>query len=356
MIVEGIAADTGEILSIWPRGIELPGRVSRVGLELPDNLSFDDWSSLGSTLKSVEGSIMWWLGDWARYGQRYGEKYTEVAKATGYDYGTIANAKSIADRIEFSRRRENLSWSHHAEIAGLLPEEADQLLDEAEAEGLSRNELRRRVSQKKAARTIAASTPGDDTCTVADLFRLAQQIRAGERPPYGSIYADPPWQYDNQATRAATGNHYQGMSVDELCALPIPMLVADNAHLHMWTTNGFLFECPKIFDAWGFEFRTSFVWVKPQIGIGNYWRNSHEIMLTGVRGDAKRFNDHSMPSWLECARGPHSEKPEQVRALIERASPGPYLELFGRKAVNGWAVWGNQIERSILTHDVKEVA
>ncbi len=79
-------------------------------------------------------------------------------------------------------------------------------------------------------------------------------------------------------------------------------------------------------------------------------------MLTGVRGDAKRFNDHSMPSWLECGRGEHSEKPEQVRALIERASPGPYLELFGRKAVERWAVWGNQIERSMFTQHIKEVA
>lgn len=329
----------------------MPGRVTVTGLELPDGLSFGDWSSIGSTLKSVEHSVMWWIGDWARYGKRYGEKYDSAIKATGYDYGTIANAKSVAARIEFSRRRENLSWSHHQEVASLGPDEADGLLDKAETDGWSQRELRRQVSQIKAARGINAAEPGDDTCTVADLFRLAQQ---GKK--YGTIYADPPWQYDNQATRACTGKHYDGMSVDELCALPIPMLAADDAHLHLWTTNGFLFECPKIFAAWGFEFRSSFIWVKPKIGIGNYWRNSHEFLLTAVRGDAKRFNDHSIPSWLECDRGPHSEKPEQARRFIERASPGPYLELFGRHAVNGWAVWGNQIERSLLTQNVREVA
>lgn len=190
-----------------------------------------------------------------------------------------------------------------------------------------------------------------ETCTVGALESLVHQGRR-----YGTVYADPPWQYDNQSTRAATSKHYGGMGVEELCALPVQKLAAESSHLHLWTTNAFLFECPKIFAAWGFEFKTSFAWVKTQIGIGNYWRNAHELLLTGVRGDAKRFNDHSMSSWVECARGPHSEKPEQVRALIQRASPGPYLELFGRKAVNGWTVWGNQIERSLFTYDVKEVA
>jgi N6-adenosine-specific RNA methylase IME4 len=81
------------------------------------------------------------------------------------------------------------------------------------------------------------------------------------------------------------------------------------------------------------------------MGIGNYWRNSHEIMLTAVRGDAKRFNDHSMMSWIQFDRAEHSSKPAPVRSLLTRASPGPYLELFARTEVPGWTVWGNQIER-----------
>src|SRR5262249_23575114 len=144
---------------------------------------------------------------------------------------------------------------------------------------------------------------------------------------FGTIYADPPWLYSNQGTRAATSRHYSGLTVEELCALPVGKLAAPDAHLHLWTTNGFLFEAPKLFAAWGFEFRSSFVWVKPQIGIGNYWRNSHEFLLTAVRGDAKSFRNRNLRSWLECRRGPHSAKPEAVRALVERASPGPRLEL-----------------------------
>lgn len=185
------------------------------------------------------------------------------------------------------------------------------------------------------------------------VFDLNALVARGEK--FGCIYSDPPWQYDNQGTRAATGNHYGGMTVDELCALPIKELAADDAHLHLWTVNAFLFECPRIFAAWGFEFRSSFIWTKTDIGIGNYWRNSHEFLLTAIRGDARRFNDHSLKSWLECKRGRHSAKPEQVRTMIEKASPGPYLEMFGRSGVKGWTVWGNQMEGNLLDYQMEKI-
>jgi N6-adenosine-specific RNA methylase IME4 len=183
----------------------------------------------------------------------------------------------------------------------------------------------------------------------SDLVALAKSGRT-----FGTIYADPPWLYDNQATRAAMGDHYRGLTVEAICALPVGSLAAPDAHLHLWTTNAFLFDAPKIFAAWGFEFRSSFVWVKPQMGIGNYWRNSHELLLTAIRGDAKRFHDKNLMSWAAFRRGRHSAKPEKVRHFIERASPGPYLELFGRREVKGWIVWGDQIVNSLF--DQGEVA
>jgi N6-adenosine-specific RNA methylase IME4 len=175
---------------------------------------------------------------------------------------------------------------------------------------------------------------------------LGQLVANGEK--FGTIYADPPWRYQNQGTRASTGNHYAGdMSVDEICAMPIPEICAEKCHLHLWTTNAFLFECPKILEAWGFTFKSSFVWVKPQMGIGNYWRNSHEIMLLAVKGGQTALSKSEM-SWLECRRGEHSAKPDAVRDRIERLSPGPFLELFGRKKVSGWTVFGNQIIEELL--------
>ena len=319
---------------------------ARRRLVLPEDMPLAEWRAVGRRLAAAERSVMWWIGDWWAFGEaRYGARKALVTAPDwdGPRFGTIANAARVARCFTTSRRHEVLTFQHHAEVAALPAEEADALLDKAEAEGWSTRALRAEVSKRRNANAIAAPVASADTCTTTDLHALAT---TGRR--FGCIYADPPWLYDNQGTRAATSNHYGGMTVDELCALPVRELAADDGHLHLWTTNAFLFECPRIFAAWGFEFRSSFVWVKPQMGIGNYWRNSHEILLTAIRGDAKRFNDHSMKSWLECDRGAHSAKPEQVRAMLERASPGPRLELFGRQVADGWTVWGNQIERGLF--------
>ena len=294
-----------------------------------------------------------WIGDWWAFG---GNVYGDRAKASaqgmfGRAFQTCANAASVARSFETSRRREVLSFTHHAEVAGLPPETADRLLDGAEREGWSKAELRQQVGRVRNAERIGADNPSEETGRLSDLYA---GIERGLK--FGAIYADPPWIYDNQGTRAATGNHYSGLTVDELCALPIRDLAADDAHLHLWTTNAFLFDCEKIFDAWGFEFRSSFVWVKPQMGIGNYWRNSHEFMLTAIRGNAKRFNDRSLMSWLQCDRGAHSSKPDQVRSYIERASPGPYLELFARREYPRWSAWGNQITSTLFDSVRQEVA
>ena len=184
---------------------------------------------------------------------------------------------------------------------------------------------------------------------VADTTRkqIVMDFDALDGMKFGCIYADPPWRYSNQGTRAATNNHYQTMTVEDIAALPVESIAADKAHLHMWVTNAFIEEAFKIIRSWGFEFKSTFVWVKPQMGIGNYWRNSHEIMLLAVRGGLTAQSKSEM-SWLECGRGKHSAKPDEVRHRIERLSPGPYLELFGRRGVSGWTVMGNQVADELV--------
>ena len=83
------------------------------------------------------------------------------------------------------------------------------------------------------------------------------------------------------------------------------------------------------------------------MGIGNYWRNSHEIMLLAVKGGQTAISKSEM-SWLESNRGSHSSKPEKVRDSIMRLSPGPFLELFGRRSIPGWAVFGNQVIEELI--------
>ena len=189
----------------------------------------------------------------------------------------------------------------------------------------------------------------DEACTVADLHRL---VAVGRN--FGTIYADPPWAYGNQSTRASTDNHYETVSVDWLCDpanMPIGALAAEKSHLHLWTTNAFLFDAKRIIEAWDFEYKSCFVWVKPQMGLGNYWRVSHEFLLLGTRGGLT-FDVHDEMSWASLKRGTHSRKPDLVRKKVERVSPPLRLELFGREAIHGWTVWGDQIHRNLMTLEI----
>jgi len=183
---------------------------------------------------------------------------------------------------------------------------------------------------------VVRNAVGVDDCVLTDdLSTLAGQ-------KFGTIYADPPWAYGNQGTRASTGNHYGTMSIAEICNMPIKELTADAAHLHLWTTNSFLRESFDVIDAWGFEYKSCAVWVKPQMGIGNYVRVSHEFLMIAVKGDCKSFKKKNVLSWFELPRGKHSAKPDYWRRVIEENSPGPRLELFGREQVPGWTIFGNQ--------------
>jgi N6-adenosine-specific RNA methylase IME4 len=166
---------------------------------------------------------------------------------------------------------------------------------------------------------------------------------------FSTIYADPPWPYSNTAARGAAENHYRTLTLEAICAEPVKELVADAAHLHLWTTNAFLREAFDVIRAWGFHYKSCLVWIKPQLGMGNYWRVSHEYLLLGVRGNLP-FQIRTVRSWQLARRTIHSRKPFLFRGLIEQVSPGPYLELYGREEQpnTGWTVYGNQVERKLF--------
>ncbi len=166
---------------------------------------------------------------------------------------------------------------------------------------------------------------------------------------FRTVLADPPWRYRNTASRAAAENHYCTMDVRDICSEPVQSLVDQSAHLHLWTTNAFLEQAFTVMRSWGFEFKSCLVWVKPTIGMGNYWRVSHEFLLFGIGGHL-RFRRNDLPSWVQAPRTRHSKKPFIFRELIESVSPGPYLELYGREEQHGadWTVYGNQVERRLF--------
>jgi len=220
-----------------------------------------------------------------------------------------------------------------------------RLLDEMREllEGDTLSAVLRLDANDRADRLRAGATNGHhDTCRTSCLQQLVDENRK-----FGTIYADPPWHYTNAASRGAAENHYETMTTDAIAALPVAQLAADEAHLHLWTTNAFLFEAEQVIKAWGFTYKSCLIWIKPQIGNGNYWRVSHEFLLLGVRGNLT-FPDRTQQSWLFADRGRHSAKPNVFRKLIEQVSPAPRLELFARTQSEGWATWGDQIQRSLF--------
>lgn len=202
-------------------------------------------------------------------------------------------------------------------------------------------------SWREVTRSLKADKDADDNLPVEP-----QPVPDGK---YSTFVADPPWQYGNTSTRGAAENHYPTMSIDELCALDIVRdTAADESHLYLWSTAGHLPEAFKVMEAWGFEYKTYLVWVKPQMGMGNYFRVSTELVLFGIRG-GMRTQRRDVKNYFEAKRAKHSAKPTLFHDIVASSSPGPYLELFSRCSADqmltgcqcskcrlGWDVWGNQ--------------
>ena len=163
---------------------------------------------------------------------------------------------------------------------------------------------------------------------------------------YNVIYADPPWKYDfGFDIYGAADRHYHTMTIQELCDLPIPALVEDNAVLFLWVTSPKLFDAQKIIQAWGFDYKTSFVWDKVKHVMGHYNSVRHEFLLVCVKGSFPKQSNTLHDSVIEIERSDeHSEKPDYFRQLIEDMYPkSKKIELFARQCSEGWDSWGNEL-------------
>ena len=166
-------------------------------------------------------------------------------------------------------------------------------------------------------------------------------------PPGGfaTILVDPPWPLQGGE------KHYRTMSLARIKALPVGALAARDAHLWLWTTNALLPKAYEVAEAWGFTVRSPLTWVKFRLGLGGRYqlRNATEQLLFCTRGRAP-LGSRSQPTWFNAPVTEHSRKPAEQFAIIERVSPGPYLELFARRRPESnqpWAVWGDQVASDI---------
>lgn len=187
---------------------------------------------------------------------------------------------------------------------------------------------------------------------------------------YRTLVVDPPWQYrdllgyhpgDNfggrgagrrGATKFYTGAkaktprssaaNYDTMTLEQLRRLPLSEWAEVDAHLYLWVTNAFMETAHDLARAWGFQQKTILTWCKPQIGMGNYFRNTTEHVLFCVRGKLKVLR-HDVPTHFIADRSHHSEKPAAFYDIVESMSPGPYLDVFARKLRFNWTAWGNEV-------------
>lgn len=308
-------------------------------LLLPNDLAYEEWQEIGRRLNLVTSASLWWWGDWVNYGEKRYEhgRYEEALTSSEYEYETLANASQVAREFEFGRRRPNLSWSHHQEVAPLSEAEQDRWLDEASAKGWSRNKLRQQLKQNRLAARHAAIPVGQGVFDV--------------------IYADPPWRYEfEESDSREVENQYPTMSLEEIKAYPNDPATPedqrvfpapDDALLFMWTTSPKLEESLQVVASWGFAYRTCMVWDKERIGMGYYARQQHELLLICKRGDPPIPLPESRPPSVirERRDEQHSRKPDKFYELIEAMWPNARrAEFFLRGEPRpGWNGYGNEV-------------
>jgi N6-adenosine-specific RNA methylase IME4 len=174
---------------------------------------------------------------------------------------------------------------------------------------------------------------------------------------FGTILADPPWQFQNRTGKMAPEHRrlarYGTLELPDILALPVAHLASEKSHLYLWVPNALLPEGLQVMKAWGFEYKSNIVWHKIRKdggpdgrGVGFYFRNTTELVLFGVRGKDVRTlaPGRRQVNIIKTMKREHSRKPDELFPIVEACSWGPRLELFARGPRPGWTVWGDQAE------------
>ena len=225
------------------------------------------------------------------------------------------------------------------------PDELDALVK------LPKAKQRELIGRAKGGHKVSAKTTlkqvkrEEREAELAKRTELASQAIGHRR--YGVLYADPPWRFEPYSRETglnrAADNHYPTMTLDEIKRLQVP--AAKDCVLFLWATAPMLCEALEVLRAWGFAYKSHCIWAKPRKGTGFWFRNAHELLLVGTRGNvAAPAPGHQPLSVIEAAATRHSKKPEAFAEMIERLFPRTgKLEMFARQSRLGWHAWGNEV-------------
>jgi N6-adenosine-specific RNA methylase IME4 len=308
-------------------------------------MTLGEWKSLGLPLGRTERKLMFAIGDWWLAGAEFGygvrKQIVNSAGWRGPTYDSCRVAGTVAARFPTKLRRLNIGFVHHQAVRALPNELALPLLDQAIHEGWNQNKMRIEVARVRNARPLDG---GDIVDNLQALIDEGRQFRA--------ILADPPWRMsETLGKRGAIDTYYPSLELDAIKRLPVADVADPGCFLFLWCSAIFLPAALHVMEAWGFSYTTNMIWDKDHgFGNGYYFRMRHELLLLGRGPTAPRhFDDCSISSVLRAQRTAHSEKPPIVHSIVERATAGPYLEMFGRRRVEGWTVLGNQLPQSFST-------
>lgn len=264
----------------------------------------------------------------------------EAAELMGISRRSVQHARRVNDSgvpsLIGAVERGEIKVSTAADLADLTPDEQERVVARGPAEILAvsrqlrslESDKRRRQREHMIAEACRRNAPLD-----------------GSLGTFGLIYADPPWTYENMGSESRrVDRHYPVMETEAICALPVQERCADHAVLFLWATAPLLVEALEVLAAWGFQYRSDLVWDKERAGMGHYLRVQHELLLIGIRGRPPTPAYAARPpSVIRSVRRAHSQKPDEAYEIIERMYPElPKLELFARRARDGWASWGNE--------------
>lgn len=244
----------------------------------------------------------------------------EVIEETGLDIKQVERFEALAANPEFVEEAKSEARENDTIVT------RSSVLEKAKIKKRKEKEAKREEQRQENAEKIET---------------LATPLEA--QGLFQTIVIDPPWDWGDEGDINQFGRakpDYHTMPIEEIEQLPVGKIADDNCHLYLWVTNRSLPKAFRLIESWGFRYITCLTWVKPSIGMGNYFRGSTEQVLFAVKG-SQPLKRKDVGTHFEAPRGKgHSAKPDAFYDLVESCSYAPYIDIFGRRDREGWSVWG----------------
>ncbi len=305
------------------------------GVRVHGRPSLSQFQSCVDFVERTHKASGWWLVDLIEYGDSrpdFKELVDTILDHEAISESTKKQYRYLGKALPPEQRVDGVPFGHHTVVASMEPEEKSEWLEKSRERGWSQSDLRKEIRAAQRTKIITGQA------TLEGQHRI--------------IYADPPWKYGDSGptedgSLGKAERHYPGMTIEELCKLPVAAHATPKAMLFMWTTVPFLLLNPgprEVLEAWGFTYKSHWTWDKVLGMHGHYSHVIHEVLLICTRGGDQFDVPTDLPNSIIRIRrsNEHSEKPKEFRQLIEKhCTIGPYLELFARKKQPGWKVFGN---------------